>query len=181
MLQHKWTLKTLCYMKETRCKELDIVYGGGGALVSVLFSSLQSHRLGPARLLCSWDFSGKNTEVDCHSLLQGIAIPFSRGSSLPRSPALQEDSWLTEQPCWDIYCMAPFKRNIQIDKSKKIESGFVVYRDWGENEEWLLMSMDFFFLRWWKYFGIRQWWWLHNFVSMLKPQIPWPVNYSSIF
>ena len=34
MLQHKWTLKTLCYMKETRRKELDIVYGGGGALVS---------------------------------------------------------------------------------------------------------------------------------------------------
>ena len=26
----------------------------------------------PARLLCPWDFPGKNTEVDCHFLLQGI-------------------------------------------------------------------------------------------------------------
>ena len=26
----------------------------------------------PARLLCTWNFSGKNTGVDCHSLLQGI-------------------------------------------------------------------------------------------------------------
>ena len=28
----------------------------------------------PARLLCSWDFSGKNTGVDCHFLLQGIFL-----------------------------------------------------------------------------------------------------------
>ena len=41
--------------------------------------------------------------------------------------------------------MVPFIRNIQIDKSKKTESGFVVYRDWEENEERLLMIMDFFF------------------------------------
>ena len=26
----------------------------------------------PARLLCPWDFLGKNTRVDCHFLLQGI-------------------------------------------------------------------------------------------------------------
>ena len=34
MLQHKWTLKTLYHMKETRRKELYIVYGGGGGLVA---------------------------------------------------------------------------------------------------------------------------------------------------
>ena len=28
--------------------------------------------LQPTRFLCPWDFPGKNTEVDCHSLLQGI-------------------------------------------------------------------------------------------------------------
>ena len=28
--------------------------------------------LEPGRLLCPWDFPGKNTEVGCHSLLQGI-------------------------------------------------------------------------------------------------------------
>ena len=26
----------------------------------------------PARLLCPWDFPGKNTRVGCHALLQGI-------------------------------------------------------------------------------------------------------------
>ena len=29
------------------------------------------HGLQPARLLCPWDFPGKNTGVDCHALLQG--------------------------------------------------------------------------------------------------------------
>ena len=29
-------------------------------------------RTEPARLLCPWDFSGKNTGVGCHFLLQGI-------------------------------------------------------------------------------------------------------------
>ena len=28
------------------------------------------HGLPPARLLCPWNSPGKNTEVDCHSLLQ---------------------------------------------------------------------------------------------------------------
>ena len=35
------------------------------------------------RLLCLWDFPGKNTGVGCHFLLQGIE---------PKSPALQVDS-----------------------------------------------------------------------------------------
>ena len=39
---------------------------------SVMSYSLQSHGLQPARLLCPWDSSGKNTRVSCHSLLQGI-------------------------------------------------------------------------------------------------------------
>ena len=33
---------------------------------------LRPHGLQPARLLCPWDFSGKNTGVGCHSLLQEI-------------------------------------------------------------------------------------------------------------
>ena len=36
--------------------------------------SLWSHGLYPARLLCSWDFTGKNTGVGCHFLLQGIFL-----------------------------------------------------------------------------------------------------------
>ena len=38
----------------------------------IVSSSLRSRRLLPARLLCPWDFPGKNTEVGCHFLLQGI-------------------------------------------------------------------------------------------------------------
>ena len=33
---------------------------------------LRPHGLQPARLLCPWDFPGKNIEDDCHFLLQGI-------------------------------------------------------------------------------------------------------------
>ena len=36
--------------------------------------SLQPHGLQPIRLLCPWDFSGKNTGVGCHFLLQGILL-----------------------------------------------------------------------------------------------------------
>ena len=39
---------------------------------SVVSDSLRSHRLYPARFLCLWDSPGKNTGVDCHSLLQRI-------------------------------------------------------------------------------------------------------------
>ena len=33
---------------------------------------LWPHGLSPARLLCPWDFPGKNIRVGCHFLLQGI-------------------------------------------------------------------------------------------------------------
>ena len=35
-------------------------------------SVMQPHGLQPARLLCPWDSSGKNTGVGCHFLLKGI-------------------------------------------------------------------------------------------------------------
>ena len=48
---------------------------------SVMSDSLQHYRLQPFRLLCPWDFPGKNTGVACHFLLQGI-FP-AQGSSPP--------------------------------------------------------------------------------------------------
>ena len=36
------------------------------------YDSLQPYRPEPSRLLCPWDSPGKNTGVDCHTLLQGI-------------------------------------------------------------------------------------------------------------
>ena len=41
---------------------------------SGMSDSLQPHGLGLTRLLCPWDFPGKNTGVDCHFLLQGIFL-----------------------------------------------------------------------------------------------------------
>ena len=35
---------------------------------------LQPHELQPTRLLCQWDFPGKNTGLCCHCLLQGIFL-----------------------------------------------------------------------------------------------------------
>ena len=46
-----------------------------------------------ARLLCPWDFPGKNIGVDCHSLLQGI-FP-TQGSNLGLLP------W-----GWILYCLS---------------------------------------------------------------------------
>ena len=43
-------------------------------------NSLRHHGLQPTRLLCPWDFPGKDTGVGCHFLLQGI-FP-TQGSNL---------------------------------------------------------------------------------------------------
>ena len=47
---------------------------------TVMSDSLWRHELLPARLLCPWNYPGKNTGVGCHSLLQGI---FSTQGSNP--------------------------------------------------------------------------------------------------
>ena len=49
--------------------------------------------LKPAKLLCPWNFLGKNTAAGCHSLLHGI-FP-TQGSNLG-SPVLQVDSLPSE-------------------------------------------------------------------------------------
>ena len=49
--------------------------------LSVLSDSVWSYGQLPARLLCPWDFPGKNTGVGCHFLLQGIFL--TQGSNSP--------------------------------------------------------------------------------------------------
>ena len=51
---------------------------------SVMSDSLQIHGLYPTRLLSPWDFPGKNTEVGCHFLLQGIFLTQGSNPGLPR-------------------------------------------------------------------------------------------------
>ena len=55
---------------------------------SVVSYSLQPYGLQLARLLCSWDFPGKNTEVGCHFLLQGTFL--TQGLN----PHLLLDRWI---------------------------------------------------------------------------------------
>ena len=63
--------------------------------VCVLFAQSCPHGLYPVKLLCPWDFPGKNTEVSYHAFLQGIFQ--TQGVEL-RSPALQVDSLPPEPP-----------------------------------------------------------------------------------
>ena len=61
---------------------------------SVVFNSLGSHGLSPARLPCPWDSSpGKNTGVGHHSLLQAIFLTQGLNPHLLHCP---EDSLPSE-------------------------------------------------------------------------------------
>ena len=65
--------------------------------VAKLCLTLRPRRLKPARLLCPWDFLGKNTGVGCHFLLHGIFL--TQGSNpCVASPALAGRFFTTEPP-----------------------------------------------------------------------------------
>ena len=64
----------------------------------VMYEFLRSHGLQLTRLLCLWDFPGKNTGVGCHFLLQG-SFP-DPGIKL-MSPALVDVLFTTEPPITD--------------------------------------------------------------------------------
>ena len=49
-----------------------IIFNSACSVISIVPNSLQPCGLYPARLLCPWDFAGKNIGVGCHFLLQGI-------------------------------------------------------------------------------------------------------------
>ena len=51
----------------------------------------------PARLLCPWDFPGKNSGMDCHFLLHGLPNPWVDPTS-PASPALGGGFFSTVPP-----------------------------------------------------------------------------------
>ena len=61
---------------------------------SVVSDSSQPHGLYPARLLCPWNFPGKNTGVGCHLLPRGSSLPkiFQTQGSNPRLLHEQENS-----------------------------------------------------------------------------------------
>ena len=65
---------------------------------SVVSDSLRAHGLQPPRLLRPWDSPGKNTEVDCHALLQGIFLTQGLNSSLLQLLHWQAGSLLLMSP-----------------------------------------------------------------------------------
>ena len=67
MLPHTHKRKSMKQCKLAREESV-----GESVSHSVVSNSLKPHGLLPTRLLCPWDFPGKNTEVGCHFLLQGI-------------------------------------------------------------------------------------------------------------
>ena len=64
---------------------------------SVMSDSLRPHGLQLTRLLCLWDFQGKNTRVDCHFLIKGTFLTQGLELSSPVSLASQAD-YLPAEP-----------------------------------------------------------------------------------
>ena len=80
--------------KVSPCVFTFVTLSSSGSIVSwsVVTDSLQSHRLYIAKLLCPWDFPGKNTGMGCHSLLQKIFLTGIESQSL----VLKADSFPSE-------------------------------------------------------------------------------------
>ena len=73
--------------------------------MGVSVCSVVSDFVVPGRLLCPWNFPGKNTGVGCYFLLQGI-FPI-QGSNPPTWPIYYTGRWL-------LYCYHPVNAyNIQ--------------------------------------------------------------------
>ena len=59
-------------MHAQHCISFQVVQHKLSVSHSVVSDTLPPHGLNPARLLCPWNFPGKNTGVGCHALLYGI-------------------------------------------------------------------------------------------------------------
>ena len=66
------TISVLSYSQYSQFMTNLCVHGGGGGLLAKSCLTLVTPRTVAHRLLCPWDFPGKNTRVGCHFLLQGI-------------------------------------------------------------------------------------------------------------
>ena len=70
-----WMSQTLWIFLETaKTKRKTKKHMRACSVPSLMSSSLWPHGLYPTRLLCPWDFPGKNTGVGYHALLQGIFL-----------------------------------------------------------------------------------------------------------
>ena len=65
-----------------------------------MVDSLRPHGVQPARLLCPWNFPGKNTGVGCHFLIQDLSNPVIEPVSLV-SPVLA-GGFFTTSTTWEV-------------------------------------------------------------------------------
>ena len=86
MTMHEWTQR-LGSHKQKLVTSLDCIHCRMCSVTQMCPTLLQTHELQPTRLLCPWDFPGKNTGVGCHALLQGI-FPTQGLNPHLESPAL---------------------------------------------------------------------------------------------
>ena len=75
-------MMTLILIIQTKWKLVKRKEGCECVRCTVMSDSLKPHELGPTRLICPWEFPGKNTGVGCHSLLQGIVLTQGSNRSL---------------------------------------------------------------------------------------------------
>ena len=76
---------------QTKCLLLSHIYTTCVLSCSVVSDSLQQHEPQPARLLCPWDFLGKNNGAGCHFLLPNASCyPAAAAAAklLPSCPTL---------------------------------------------------------------------------------------------
>ena len=96
-------------------------------LVTKLSLTLRPHGLYPTRLLCPWDFLGKNTGVGCHLLVQGSS--WSRIKSA--SPALAGGFFTAEPPKKSGFI---YSRAYMVILSVSVPNGITRPRtSWGES------------------------------------------------
>ena len=78
---HILPLEQMNWVYTCKRMKLDSYLTYARLVTSVMSDSLWSHGLQPARLLCPWDFPGKNTEVGCHFLLHPYLTPYAKLNS----------------------------------------------------------------------------------------------------
>ena len=123
-------------------------------MFSVASDSLWSYGLSAARLLCPWDFPGKNTEVGCHFLLQGIfptqglnpSLLHWQVNSLPLSHQGSPFQLISEIPCRRKWQPTP----VFLPGTSYRQRSLMGYSPWSSKEsdmaERLTLSLCFMYL-----------------------------------
>ena len=106
----------------------------------VMSHSLQPHGLQPARLLCPWNFPGKNTGMGCHALLQIFltqrlnpclfCLLLWQVSSLPPVPPGRSSSCIMKWKWKSLSCVQLFVTPLTVAHEALLFIGFSRQEYW---------------------------------------------------